>query len=450
MVRWGSPVQARLPAPFFMRNNIVHPGADSLTYAIREIVDVADHLRTMGVPIYFENIGDPIAKGQTVPAWIKEIVSDLAKNDDRSYGYSPTRGMLATREFLAQTVNAKGGAQITPEDILFFNGLGDAIQTSFFYLHPKTRVIGPNPAYPTYSSAESAHADARHITYALDPRNGWKPDIADLRAKIELNRNIDGILIINPDNPTGMVYPREILEEIVAIAREYDLFIMSDEIYGRMTYNGHPMVPLSEVIGEVPGIAFKGLSKEVPWPGARCGWIEVYNRERDPIFARYVKSLVDAKMLEVCSTTLPQMALPKIYAHPEYPKHLKETTDAYGRKADMFEEAFAQVPEVIANKPSGAFYASVVFKDGVLREDQTLPIADEAVRAYVEPLIAGAAPDKRFVYYLMASTGITVVPLSGMNSHLNGFRITLLEPDEGKFKEMLARLVAAVRAYLAS
>lgn len=432
-----------------MRNDIVHPGADELTYEIREIVAVGEELKRMGVPIYWENIGDPVAKGHCIPLWIKDIVADLVQNDDSSYGYSPTRGILATRKFIADMRNKEGGAQITPDDILFFNGLGDAIQTSFLYLHPRCRVLGPNPAYPTYSSAEGAHADARHLTYNLLPEKCWQPDLADIENKVKYNPEIGGILIINPDNPTGTVYARETLLGIVDIARRYDLFVMSDEIYSNIVYGG-TMVPLSQVVGDVPGIAFKGLSKEVPWPGARCGWIEVYNQNADETFARYVRSVVLAKMLEVCSTTLPQKALPRIMGDSRYAPHLQAVSAEYGKKAELFAQAFAEVPGIIVNKPQGAFYAAVVFRDGVLSDMQTLPIADLAVRQRVEALVQGVARDKRFVYYLMASTGVTVVPLSGMNSHLHGFRLTLLEPDEAKFRGMLATLAEGVRRYIES
>ncbi len=432
-----------------MRNDIVHPGADELTYEIREIVAVGEELVRMGVPVYWENIGDPIAKGRKMPIWIKDIVADLVLHDDTSYGYSPTRGVLATREYIAAMRNAEGGATITPDDILFFNGLGDAIQTSFLYLHPRCRILGPDPAYPTYSSAEGAHADARHMTYDLVPERGWQPDLADIENKVRYNPEIGGILIINPDNPTGTVYTRDTLAGMVDIAKRYDLFVMSDEIYGNIVYDG-VMVPLSRVIGSVPGIAFKGLSKEVPWPGARCGWIEVYNRESDPVFDRYIRSIVLAKMLEVCSTTLPQKALPKIMSDPRYAPHLREVAAEYGKKAELFAAALKDIPGLIVNKPQGAFYASVVFREGVLSDTQTLPIENAAVRTRVEELVKRVPKDKRFVYYLMGSTGITVVPLSGMNSHRYGFRMTLLEPNDEKFTTMLDTLAASIVRYIAS
>jgi alanine-synthesizing transaminase len=219
-----------------MRNDIVYEGADQLIYEIREIVNVAQKIKNTGVDICWENIGDPVAKGEKVPQWIRDIVADFVKNDNDSFGYSPTRGLLATREYIAKERNLEGGAQITAEDILFFNGLGDAISKVYTYLNSRARVIGPNPAYPTHSSAEAGHSDSPHLTYKLDPNNNWYPDLADLRQKIISNKNISGILIINPDNPTGMVYPKKVMAEIVALAREFKLFIISDEIYSNLYY----------------------------------------------------------------------------------------------------------------------------------------------------------------------------------------------------------------------
>jgi alanine-synthesizing transaminase len=317
-----------------MRNNIVHSGADKLTYEIRSIVAVAKKFEDAGLKIYWENIGDPVAKGEEVPEWIREIVSKTALESSKSYAYSPTKGILATREFLAEARNSKGGAKITPEDILFFNGLGDAISRVYANLNGNVRVIGPDPAYSTHSSAEASHASSPHITYKLDPANGWYPNLDDLRRQVAENPAISGILIINPDNPTGMVYPRHILEGMVRIAKQFGLFIISDEIYSNLVYEG-TMTDLGDVIGDVPGIALKGLSKEVPWPGARCGWAEFYNTEKDPVFAAYIKSIVDAKMLEVCSTTLPQMVLPKIFSDPRYIPYRKEKNKHYKERADI-------------------------------------------------------------------------------------------------------------------
>lgn len=430
-----------------MRSNIVHEGADELSYEIRGIVRFAEKLRGFGVDIVWENIGDPVAKGESVPEWIKDVVADTMR-DDASFGYSPTQGIAATREFIAAERKRESGVTLRPEDILFFNGLGDAISIVYTYLRRSARVMGPCPAYPTHSSAEAAHVGAAHITYTLDPRNGWYPDIEDIRNKVRYNPAVAGILIINPDNPTGMVYPLSVLQEIVEIAREYGLFLVSDETYAKLSHGREAMTPLYEVIGDdVPAIVMRGLSKEVPWPGSRCGWIEMYNKDRDPVFARYAKTLVDAKMLEVCSTTLPQMALPRILGDERFAAHVQSRADRYRTKADIACAAFSDIPGTIAPRPESSFYYSLVFEDGVLNGEQSLPLSDPKVREYVEAETAGVSPDKRFVYYLMAATGVCVVPLSGFNTDLPGFRMTLLEPDERKFTETVGKIANAIREY---
>ena len=433
-----------------MRKNIVHPGADELTYEIREIVEVAKKIEKEGQEIIWENIGDPIAKGEKVPDWIKEIVQNALKKD-ATFGYCPTKGLEKTREYIAYERNIEGGIQITADDILFFNGLGDAISKIYEHLHPEARVLGPNPAYPTHSSAEAAHAGSSHITYKLDPENGWRPDLKDIEEKVKKHPEITAILIVNPDNPTGFVYPQELVKQIVDIARKYDLFMISDEIYSNLFYGGIEHKKLASVISDVPGIAMRGLSKEVPWPGARCGWIEFYNRDKDKIFDRYTKSLVDAKMLEVCSTTLPQVVLPEIMGDSRYYPYLETRRAQYEARAKIAKEKFKDLSEIIVHEPQGAFYMTVVFKDGALTKNQKLDIKNKKVFEIVKPLIETEQLDKRFVYFLLASRGICVVPLSsGFNSDRFGFRFTLLESNQQKFEATLDLLVASIKEYLAS
>lgn len=432
-----------------MRTDIVHSGAEELTYEIRGIVAVAEKLEKLGVKIFWENIGDPVTKGEKIPSWIKEIIKTEIEND-KSFAYCPTKGLLATREFLADKCNSEKGAKITAEDIIFFNGLGDAISKIYTYLNREARVIGPSPAYSTHSSAEAAHAGSPHITYNLLPERNWLPDIEDLRNKVHYNPSIAGILIINPDNPTGMVYPKRVIEEIVKVAEEHDLFIISDEIYSNISYGDEETVSLAEVIDGVPGIAMKGISKEFPWPGSRCGWIEVYNKEKDQLFSRYVKTIIDAKMLEVCSTTLPQLVIPKVMSDPRYKEHLKERNKQYLKRADIAYKIFNSTLGIIAPKPQGAFYMSVVFRDGVLNDNQKLGIGNDGAKALIEEITKGVLPDKRFAYYLMGATGICVVPLSGFNSNLFGFRMTLLEPNEEKFKETFQIVADKIKEYLKS
>ncbi|MBN1637020.1 MAG: pyridoxal phosphate-dependent aminotransferase, partial [Deltaproteobacteria bacterium] len=310
-------------------------------------------------------------------------------------------------------------------------GLGDAVAKIFGFLKREARVIGPSPAYSTHSSAEAAHSGYEHLTYELDPRNKWMPDLEDLENKIKYNDSIAGILIINPDNPTGAVYPRSVLEEMINIARRHKVFVICDEIYAHIVYNGASTVHLSEVIRDVPGISLRGISKEFPWPGARCGWIEVFNQDKLD-FKLYTKSLINAKMLEVCSTSLPQLAIPKVMGDPRYSKHLNQRRKIFENRAAEAFEIFSPIEGIIINKPQGAFYFTILFEDGVLNSQQTLPIPNPAVREYIEKTLQGVEVDKRFVYYLLGATGICIVPLTGFCCERKGFRATLLETDDAK------------------
>ncbi len=433
-----------------MRTNITDPGAGNLKYEIRKIVEVAQKIQACGVPITWENIGDPVLKGEPITPWIKEYVRKVVA-EDSTYAYSPTKGLLKTREYIANERNLEGGIHITPEDILFFNGLGDAISKIYKNLHPDVRVIGPNPAYPTHSSAEAAHASSAHITYALDPKNGWRPDLVEMEEKIKNNENIVGILIVNPDNPTGFVYTPDIMEKIVALAKRYQLFIISDEIYSNLVYHDN-YKKLAGVIGDVPAIAMRGISKEFPWPGGRCGWIEFYNRDKDESFNIYAQSIIDAKMLEVCSTTLPQRVLPEVMSDARYYPQLKRRIEYYREKADIVYDLFSRIHGVTIHKPEGAFYFTVVFDEGVLTKNQNLSIENDSARTLVEELVRNEeALDKRFVYYLLGATGICVVPLTtGFNSSYFGFRGILLEQDIEVFKKTMKQLADAVRAYIGS
>jgi alanine-synthesizing transaminase len=434
-----------------MRTNVVHIGAGELTYEIRNIVRIAEKIRDLGIPVKMENIGDPVAKGELIPEWMKNIVSKLAL-ENNSYGYCPTQGVLETRKYLAEFNNKKGGAQISYDDIIFFNGLGDAITKVYTFLNRTARVITPSPTYTTHSSSEAAHAGLPPVCYPLDPDKGWHPDISELRKRVKYNPAVAGILLINPDNPTGAVFSEEILADIVSIAKDFDLFIIADEIYQNLTFNGAKTTSISQVIGNVPAICMKGISKELPWPGARCGWIEVYNADKDPAFGKYIGSILNAKMVEVCSTTLPQIAIPKIFEHPEYPIFLRMRQKRYEKFSQIAYDRLKQVPGVIVNQPEGAFYMGVVFEDGVLNYQQYLPIKSREIRNLVENLvnIPGVSPDKRFVYYLLASTGICVVPMTSFSTELNGFRMTLLEPDESRFKENIEILAKAIEDYTCS
>ncbi|HRG78797.1 MAG TPA: pyridoxal phosphate-dependent aminotransferase [Cyclobacteriaceae bacterium] len=433
-----------------MRQQLLSEGASELSYEIREIVKKAEQIKNLGKDIYWENIGDPIQKNHKLPDWIKQIIADLALQNE-SYSYCPSKGILETRKFLAQQTNQLGGAQITPDDICFFNGLGDAIAKVYQYITPTARVIGPSPAYSTHSSAEAAHASNEPLTYKLDPNNKWYPDLDDLYNKVKYNPNVVGILIINPDNPTGMVYPLETLKRIVEIAKEFKLFLICDEIYINITYNGARAYSLAEVIDDVPGIAMKGISKELPWPGARCGWMEYYNRDKDSDFNRFCQALDNAKMIEVCSTKLPQLAIPKILGDPRFKLYREETNRNIGKRSKIIADILHTVPQLTFNETFGAFYNTIIFREGTLRNGQKLKISDDRIGKLVESWVDQDIPhDKRFVYYLLGAKGVCVVPISSFCSELQGFRVTLLEENEDILIKTFTSIRDGIAEYLAS
>ena len=424
-----------------MRVNIVHPGAGELRYEIRSIVDFAHKIEKTGIKITWENIGDPIAKGEQVPIWIREIVANEVTNNNDSYGYSPTKGLDQARGYLAKTRTLETGNQLDPENIIFFNGLGDAIHEVYTWLSPYARVMGPSPAYPTHSSIEGAHARSEHITYRLNPENDWLPDMKDVRDKVHFDSDVVGLLIINPDNPTGMIYPKHVLQEFVSIAKEYDLFLIADEIYANLTFDKKDFTSIAEVTDGVPTIVMRGLSKEVPWPGSRCGWVEFYNTGSDPDYGKYIKSIEDAKMNEVCSTTLPQTVLPAILSDKRYEPHLEKRRQKYQKRAQTAWDTINKSQFLNVVKPKGAFYLSVNFTDKFLQNPIHLRPKNGQAEALLKAEIAKEATmpaDKRFCLELLASTGICSVPLSsGFNSHIQGFRITLLEEKDDKFLSIL-------------
>ncbi len=440
-----------------MRQKLLSEGAKELSYEIREIVKKADQLKKLGVAISWEKIGDPIQKHHKLPQWIKDIISDMMKQDD-TYSYCPSKGMLETREFLARQTNAMGGVQITAEDICFFNGLGDAISKAYQFISRTSRVIGPSPAYSTHSSAEAAHAAHEPLTYKLDPNNKWYPDLDDLYNKVKYNPNVVGILIINPDNPTGMVYPLETLKRIVEIAKEFNLFLLADEIYINITYNGARAYSLAEIIEDVPGISMKGISKELPWPGARCGWMEYYNRDKDEDFNRFCQALDNAKMIEVCSTKLPQLTIPKILGDPRFKVYREETNKNIGRRSKIISDILGTVPQLTFNETFGAFYNTIIFRDGSLKSTQKLKIANAQISGLVDSWVNNTdgtpkqdiALDKRFVYYLLGAKGVCVVPISSFCSELQGFRVTLLEEDEDTLVKTFTAIRDGIVEYLQS
>ena len=202
-----------------MRNNIVHQGAGELTYEIRGIVDIAEKIKSLGQEIYWENIGDPVAKGYQIPEWIKDTVKK-AIDENKTFAYNPTKGLLQTREFLAKNETLKAGRKLPPTISAFSTAWAMPFPKFILICGKKLALSARLRPIPPTPRPKPPMPDTPHITYNLLPEKNWLPDLKDLENKIKYNPAISGILIINPDNPTGMVYPRKVLEQIVALAEK--------------------------------------------------------------------------------------------------------------------------------------------------------------------------------------------------------------------------------------
>jgi aspartate/methionine/tyrosine aminotransferase len=292
------------------------------------------------------------------------------------------------------------------------------------------------------------HAGCSFISYQLNPENNWEPDLQEIENKVKYNDHVVAILVINPNNPTGSVFERETLESIVKIAKDNDCFLIFDEIYHSMVFEGVNNTLLHEIIGDVPGISMKGISKDIPWPGSRCGWIEVYNAEKDPDFQDFIKMILLAKMLEVCSTTLPQMILPHLYDAPEFKPYLASRITKYQKRAAQAVEQLNKMPNVRVAMPGGVFYLVVELLE---LPRSKLTSKTKTIRLFIDNLLDETSQqvnaDFQFCYELMGAEGICVVPLSGFGCDLNGFRMTLLQEDDEVFTETLNALCRGIGQY---
>ncbi|MBI5415064.1 pyridoxal phosphate-dependent aminotransferase [Candidatus Peregrinibacteria bacterium] len=440
-----------------MRNSLSNPKVHLLKYGIREIVDVAQKLAEMDPHFQFisENIGDPIAKSWTVPPFLKEIiVKEVQKPGDKVFGYSHSRGLPEARKWVVDYAKRfSPSSKLDYEYVLFVSGLGAGISALYHMLPEGSRILQPTPSYPTHASMESFSSGKEPISYMLDPENNWQPNIEHLESQVKAHPEVTGILIINPNNPTGAVYSPETLEKIVQIAEKYHLMLISDEVYFRMVYNGHTYAQITEIAqNRVPLVVMRGISKDVPWPGGRSGWLEFHNVDRDPDFRSYAEGVKKRVLMEVCSVSLPQFILSRIYDHPEFDAWIQHYNSELEKNGNFIADILSQAQEMKVNRTNGAFYMMPLFQKGILNDKQKLHIENEEVQKFIEKEVSrpGFPLDQRFTYYLLATTGICVVPASGFFSPYHGFRLTTLDRDDERRKKTYSTLKNAIEEYVGS
>jgi len=426
-----------------MRQNLLRTDIELVNYVIKEIDVVSDILESKsGVVMIKENIGDPVGGGEPVSSWLKEIVQNCASSDD-TYAYTGSQGDLDAREYVLKHFSSE--KVCTVDDILFFNGLGEAINKIFSSLPRNSRILLPSPVYPAYAAAETLHSGCSYLSYSLDPNNNWIPNLQEIENKVRYNDLIVAIVVINPNNPTGASYDKKTLLEIIKIAKKYNCFLIFDEIYHNLYFDEKKHIYLYDIVGDTPAISMKGISKDMPWPGSRCGWLEIYNVEKDKNFRGFVDTIILIKMLEVCSTTLPQKVLPHIYGNENYKSFLKKRLDKYKQRADCAYDIFKVIPNVRVIKPSSVFYFVVELLELPFSKISSI---NKEVRLYLDSFDNNTInPDVRFSYELMGAKNICVVPLSTFGTSLTGFRMTLLQEDNDMFIDILYRIKSAIYEY---
>lgn len=418
-----------------------NPAVAGMKYEIREIVTIAKQLESLGLEICWENIGDPIQRGHELPNWIREIIKS-ALDKPETYAYVSSQGYLPTRQFLAERTNNRHGALISADDILFFNGLGDAISTLYRCLNSEARVLIPSPVYSTHGAFEKLHAlNLPELQYSLDPYQEWKPDLNEIEKKLSNNPQIIAILMINPDNPTGAVQDLKVLQGIIKLAKKYNACLIVDEVYAQVIWDGKHNF-LSEYCSDVPAISLQGISKDLPWPGARCGWMEFYNRSKHEKFNKLVSALIRMKTMEVCATTLPQIVIPEILSHEKFSEHLLYRNAQLMLRSNQLYEQLKTSSGLIPQKSKGSLFGMLIMDRDYL-SSATMPPIEHKYLEILKPHLADIAVDKIFTYYLLATTGVCAVPLSSFHSNLKGIRITLLEKSESRFIELCRKIKQA-------
>ena len=221
-----------------------------------------------GTPVLRLNTGNPATFGFTMPPSVRHA---LLENADKAVGYCDFRGMPAARQAILEYETGKGIQGLTPDDIFVGNGVSEMAQFAITtLLNYGDEILLPSPSYSLWTNV-TLIAGAKPVFYTCDEASDWYPDVADIRRKITSRTR--AILIINPNNPTGALYPRELLEQIVAIAREKELILLSDEIYDRLVMDGKEHVSTAALCPDLPVLTFNGLSKSHMICGFRCGWM---------------------------------------------------------------------------------------------------------------------------------------------------------------------------------
>ena len=320
--------------------------AQGVEYAIRDVLIPAQKLEKNGITILKLNIGDPNAYDFDTPQHIKDALYKAA--NEHHNGYAPSEGLLELRRAIIEREKTRNNVSYQPEDICVTTGVTEGLQMLLnASLDPKDELLIPGPTYPQYNVI-TKFADAVPIPYHCNENENWQPNVDDIRKKI--TDRTKGIVLINPNNPTGALYSKKVLKEILDIAGEHALMVISDEIYDDMTFDGKQYATAS-LTNDVPVITFNGFSKVYVMPGWRIGYTMFkHTGQLDQIqdaFMRIARS-------RLCANSVCQQACIEALRGPQ--DHIEQINEKLRKRRDFSYKRLNEIDGISTAKPDGAFY----------------------------------------------------------------------------------------------
>lgn len=322
----------------------------NVCYDIRgPVMDEANRMMAQGETILRLNIGNPAPFGFRSP---DAIIEHMAKNLTETEGYSDSKGLIEARRAIVRYCNERGMPNVTEEDVYTGNGVSELITIAMQgLLNHGDEVLVPSPDYPLWTAAITL-AGGKAVHYLCDEQSDWNPDLRDMRSKI--THRTKAIVVINPNNPTGALYPRSVLEEIVQLAREHDLILYADEIYDRLVMDGEECVALASLAPDLLTVAFNGLSKSHLIAGYRCGWMALCgNKSR---CKGYVEGINLLSSMRLCSNVPAQSLIPIALEHRQETEKLLVPGGRIYDQREYIYEAISDIPGLSCVRPKAAFY----------------------------------------------------------------------------------------------
>jgi alanine-synthesizing transaminase len=391
----------------------------NVCYDIRgPVMAHAKQMEEEGHRIIKLNIGNPAPFGFDVP---EEIRQDVIRNLPEASGYSDSNGLFSARKAIMQYTQEKNIRNVQIEDIYIGNGVSELIVMAMQgLLNNGDEVLIPSPDYPLWTAAVTL-AGGVPVHYICDEQSDWLPDCDDIRGKITPNTR--AIVIINPNNPTGALYPKEILEEIVEIARVNQLIVYADEIYDKVLYDGNSHTSIASIADDILCITFNGLSKNYRAAGYRAGWIVVSGEKHH---ARdYIEGLTMLASMRLCANVPAQFGIQTALGGYQSINDLVAPSGRLCRQRDVAWELLTQIPGVNCAKPKAAMYLFPKL------DPKMYPIAD----------------DQQFVLELLQKEKVLVVQGTGFNwIEPDHFRVVFL-PNVDDLTEAIERIARFLDHY---